>query len=113
MAITVADNRDQNRYEIRLDGELAGYSKYLARPGLIAFVHTEIKDGFKHRGLGARLVSDALNDARRRGLTVLPFCPFVQAFIQAHRVYASLVPQERWEAFGLSVDTTPPDADRA
>jgi uncharacterized protein len=98
---TVADNPDENRYEIQLHGELAGYSDYLARPGLIAFLHTEIEEGFEHRGLGERLVSEALNDARRRGLTVLPFCPFVQAFIQAHREYASLVPTDLWEEFGL------------
>ena len=98
---TVADNPDENRYEIRLDGELAGYSEYRARPGLIAFVHTEIEAGFKHRGLGERLVSEALDDARTRGLTVLPFCPFVQAFIQAHREYTSLVPKDLWETFGL------------
>ncbi len=99
---TVADDPAQQRYEIRVDGELAGYTEYRTRPGLIAFVHTEVDQRFTHHGLAEELIAYALDDARGRGLAVLPFCPFVDAFIKSHREYASLVPRERWEAFGLS-----------
>jgi hypothetical protein len=36
-----------------------------------------------------------------RGLDVMPFCPFVNAYIENHREYADLVPETQREAFGL------------
>jgi predicted GNAT family acetyltransferase len=99
--ITVADNAGETRYEIRLDGALGGFVTYRLRSGLIELVHTEIDEEFEGRGLGGQLVSFALDDARERGLAVLPFCPFVNDYIQRHRQYVDLVPEGRREEFGL------------
>ena len=101
MSTVVADVNERERYEVRVDGELAAFTAYKTRPGIIAFIHTEVEEGFRHRGLGERLIAYALDDARKRELAVLPFCPFVQSFIQAHRDYADLVPQGQREAFEL------------
>jgi predicted GNAT family acetyltransferase len=99
--IETADNTDGNRYEIRVDGELAGFLEYRSHPSLIELVHTEIDEEFEGRGLGSQLISFALDDARERGLAVLPFCPFVNDYIQRHRQYVELVPQERRGDFEL------------
>jgi predicted GNAT family acetyltransferase len=99
--VVVADNPEQQRYEVTADGALAGFAQYRARPGLIAFIHTEIDDAFEGRGLGGRLVSFALDDARRQGLEVLPFCPFVNAYIERHPEYVDLVPEAQRQKFGL------------
>jgi predicted GNAT family acetyltransferase len=101
VSVVVADAPERERYEVRVDGELAGFTAYKTRPGVIAFIHTEVEGGFQHRGLGERLVADELDDARKRGLVVLPFCPFVQSFIRNHRDYAELVPESLREAFEL------------
>lgn len=101
MPAEVRDNPEQERYEISVDGELAGFAQYRSRPGLIAFVHTEVDEGHEGEGLGTRLVTFALDDARARGLEVLPFCPFVNGFVQRHPQYADLVPESRREVFGL------------
>ena len=61
-------------------------------PGLIAFVHTEIDEAFQGQGLADKLIRFALEDARKPGLAVLPFCPFVNAFIERHREFEALVP---------------------
>jgi predicted GNAT family acetyltransferase len=100
-AIAVADNAKQQRYEVRADGELAGFLQYRAKPGLIALIHTEVDDRFEGRGLGGKLAAFALDDARERGLAVLPFCPFVNSYIQRHREYVDLVPADRRAAFDL------------
>jgi uncharacterized protein len=97
----VADAPDRDRYELSVDGEVVRYSSYRARPGLIAFVHTEVDERFEGRGLGDRLIRLALEDARARGLAVLPFCPFVKAFIERHREFEALVPDIYREQFGL------------
>ena len=101
MDVEVRDNPGLERYEISEAGELAGFAQYRFRPGLIAFIHTEIDPGHEGQGLGSKLVAFALDDARARGLDVLPFCPFVNAFLREHPEYGDLVPENRREAFGL------------
>jgi uncharacterized protein len=99
--ITVGDIPERERYEVLVDGELAGFATYKARPEQITFKHTEIDDRFEGQGLASRLISFALDDARARGLAVLPFCPFVRAYIQRHREYVDLVPEGRRGEFEL------------
>jgi uncharacterized protein len=99
--VAVKDNPDQERFEITTDGELGGEAVYRRRPGLIAFVHTEVDDRFEGQGLGSRLVHDALEEARAQQLAVLPFCPFVNAYLRRHPEYVELVPAEHREQFGL------------
>jgi uncharacterized protein len=100
-ALVVTDNPEQERYEAFVDGALAGFVTYRRRPGLIAFLHTEVGDGFEGHGVGSGLIRDVLEDARRQGLAVLPFCPFVDAYIKQHREFVELVPEPQREAFGL------------
>ena len=53
------------------------------------------------RGLAGRLVAETLDDARRRGLGVLPHCPFVRSYIDTHLAqYLDLVPPDRRAEFG-------------
>jgi predicted GNAT family acetyltransferase len=100
-AVAVTDNEAQQRYEITADGELAGFTQYRRPPSMIAFVHTEIDPRFEGRGLGGQLVSAALDGARANGLAVLPYCPFVNAYIKRHPEYADLVPERSRAKFGL------------
>jgi predicted GNAT family acetyltransferase len=101
MPATVTNAADEHRYEARLDGRLAGFSEYRERPGLIAFVHTEVDHEFEGQGVGSALVRGELEDARSRGLAVLPFCPFVNEYIRRHPELVDLVPIEHREKFGL------------
>ena len=97
----IIDNPDQHRYEIRVDGELAGFVQYRRRPELIAFIHTEIDQRFEGQGLGSKLIAAALDEAREAGIAVLPFCPFVNGYIERHPEYAGLVPEEFRSQFNL------------
>jgi len=99
--IEVADAAERERYELSVDDEVVGFTAYRARPGLIAFLHTEIEERMQGRGLADRLIRFALEDARERGLAVLPFCPFVKAFIERHREFETLVPEAYRKQFGL------------
>jgi predicted GNAT family acetyltransferase len=100
-AIAVTDHPDRERFEITADGELAGFTQYRRRPGLIAFVHTEIDPRYEGRGLASALIREALDASRDEGLAVLPFCPFVNAYIEKHPEYAELVPEAFREKFGV------------
>jgi predicted GNAT family acetyltransferase len=42
-----------------------------------------------------------LDSARADGVDVLPFCPFVNGYIERHPEYVSLVPEELRSQFNL------------
>ena len=102
--IRVIDVPDRSRFEIQVDGEVAGFTEYRRRPGLIAFIHTMTDPRFEGKGLASQLVRTALIEARAHGLSVLPFCPFVRAYIAGHTDYLDLVPEEMRAKFDLSAD---------
>jgi predicted GNAT family acetyltransferase len=90
-AVEISDNPEEQRYEARTAGELAGFAQYLRGPGVIAFVHTQVEPSFEGRGIGGSLVRTALDEARSAGLRVLPACPFFAAWIDRHPDYQELV----------------------
>jgi predicted GNAT family acetyltransferase len=99
--MSVTDNRGQSRFEIEVDGEVAGYTSYQRGKDQIAFMHTEIEPAYEGRGLASQLISAALDQARAEGLEVLPFCPFVRGYISGHSEYLDLVPAARRAEFEL------------
>ena len=88
--IRVEDNAAASRYEIYVDDKVGGFAEYHMNGKRIVFTHTEIGDAYEGHGLGGQLVGYALDDARRRGLTVVPRCPFVRTYIEDHQEYADL-----------------------
>ena len=98
---TVLDRSEQHRYEIDRDGESVGVLEYRLRTGAIALMHTEVPAEYGGQGLASRLIRHALDDARRRDLAVLPYCPFVRTYIEKHSEYLDLVPADRREEFEL------------
>lgn len=101
MGVAVKDNPEEHRFEISIDGELAGFTVYREKPGLRAFIHTEVDPEYEGQGLGGQLITAALDGARGAGDDVLPFCPFVNHFIATHDEYLDLVPADMRERFGL------------
>jgi predicted GNAT family acetyltransferase len=96
----VRNNRDRSRYEILVDGELAGFAQYVMRGGRIVFVHTEIDDAYEGKGVGSELAKGALDDVRSRGLPVVPICPFIAGYIDRHPEYQDLVDATTLAAIG-------------
>ena len=89
----ITDNPDRHRYEMRVDGQLAGVAEYLDGDpgGARTFTHTEVYRRFEGRGVGSRLTRAALDDARAKNMRVVPLCPFTAAFIRKNPEYRSLV----------------------
>ena len=102
MELAVADNPQEHRYELRSDGAVLGLAAYRLRPGLIALTHTQVDPRLKGQGAGSKLTRFALEDARRRQLAVLPYCPFMRGWIERHAEYTDLVPEDLRARFGLA-----------
>ena len=101
MTTTVADNPASSRFEITVDGELAGFIDYRRDGDEYALPHTRIYPQFEGRGLGTALVKGTLAEIAARGGTALPYCPFVPPVIQANPEFLELVPEDQRATFGL------------
>jgi predicted GNAT family acetyltransferase len=102
-APVVTDNPAASRYELHVGTELAGFVDYRLRDHdtAISLVHTQVEPAFQGAHLAPHLARFSLDDAPRRGLAVLPFCPYISSWIKKHPEYAELVPQDRRADFGL------------
>ena len=80
----ITDAPARERYEAHLDRKLAGILEYKVTRGRIALIHTEVLPMHEGKGVGSALVRFALDDARRRGLRVIPTCPYVQEYLNRH-----------------------------
>jgi predicted GNAT family acetyltransferase len=90
--VEVVDNPDQHRYEARdADGTVLGFSRYRLTGDTVVFTHTEVDPATEGQGVGSQLVRGALDDVRRRGLQMVPQCPFVKAYVDRHPQYESLI----------------------
>lgn len=98
---TIVDNPSAGRFEIHVDGEMAGFAAYRRAGSTVSFNHTEIDERFEGRGLGSVLVRGALDAVRVEGASVLPFCPFVRRYIERHPTYLDLVPADQRARFRL------------
>jgi uncharacterized protein len=89
--IEVRDVPDQSRFEVYVDGRLAGFSAYLLAGDTLTFIHTEVDDAYEGQGVGSALVRQSLDQLRERGdVRVTASCPFVRAWIRKHPDYQDL-----------------------
>jgi predicted GNAT family acetyltransferase len=98
---SLVDNRLDSRFELRLDGELAGFLRYERDAGTVSFIEVTTDLSRAGQGLGLVLVRQALDAVSAEGFSVLPVCPFVRDYIRRHPVYLDLVPAEQRERFQL------------
>ena len=90
-AIVIRHKPDMTRYEVLVEGTLAGFAAYRLVDDRVVFTHTEVDVAYEGRGLGSRLVGEALDDVRRQGRSAVPLCSFVASYISRHAEYADLV----------------------
>ncbi|GAB7037531.1 MULTISPECIES: GNAT family N-acetyltransferase [Catenuloplanes] len=91
MSTEVRDNAAESRFEIVVDGTVAGFAAYRVRDDALIFTHTEVDPGHEGQGLGSTLAAAALDAARERGATVVPRCAFIKSYIERHPDYQDLV----------------------
>lgn len=105
MSTEVREDTEQQRFEILVDGEVAGFAEYRLAAGMRIFPHTEIEERFGGRGLGGELIGAAMRATRAAGEDVVPLCPFVQHYLRTHPEDLDLVRDVHRRAFGLGTAT--------
>ncbi|MET7748360.1 GNAT family N-acetyltransferase [Micromonospora sp. NPDC005367] len=92
MQFTVTDVPERDRFEARDEtGALAGLVTYQLTGTIIAYTHTEVDPAFEGQGVGATLARAVMDDARARGRTVVPICPFLAKWLTRHTEYDDIV----------------------
>jgi predicted GNAT family acetyltransferase len=89
--MTVTNNSDAGRYELRIGDDLAAFLMYRLTGDRLVLIHTETLEAFAGHGVAAHLVRTVLDEARDRGLHVIPRCPYVARYIKEHPEYQGLV----------------------
>lgn len=82
--VTVADNPEESRFEVSIDGTLAGFAAYEIDSGAVIFVHTEVFEEYGGQGLAGRLAKESLGMVREAGGTIVPMCPYIRSYVQKH-----------------------------
>ena len=91
MEPVVSDNPAKHRFEISVGDTAAGFAAYRLEPGRVVFTHTEVDPSFEGQGLGSKLAAGALAAVREQGLSIVPLCPFIAAYVRRHPEYQDLV----------------------
>ena len=95
--MTAVHNALRTRFEIDTEAGLA-QAQYTRSGDVVTFTHTEVPDAVNGQGIGTALVEAALAWARAEGVSVVPSCPFVAAYMAGHPETHDLVPaaERRW-----------------
>ncbi|MDR7127971.1 putative GNAT family acetyltransferase [Algoriphagus sp. 4150] len=79
--IPLIKNESKRRFEIEIDGKYA-FTNYGEFGSQIALVHTETEPELEGTGAASALVEKTLHYLENHNLKLLPFCPFVFAYIK-------------------------------
>lgn len=86
------DHTGAGRYVIDLaPGVEAEMTFRTAANGTITIDHTGVPTAFEGRGIAARLVNQAVADARQQGFKIVPVCSYVVAQFRRHPEWSDLL----------------------
>jgi len=87
---SIRDNTALSRFELD-GGGVTVVLNYKLAGNVLTLAHTETPVAARGRGLASRLVEAVLQQARARGLKIVPRCPFVSAYLDKHPEFRDLV----------------------
>ncbi|MFW7415610.1 GNAT family N-acetyltransferase [Demequina sp. SO4-18] len=88
---TVTRNENESRYDLHVDGDLAGFAEYEIDGDRAAFTHTEVFETHRGGGVAGTLAGQALADTASRGLTIVPVCSYIAKYLDRHEVEGATV----------------------
>jgi hypothetical protein len=92
--IEVRDAAERSRYEVLVDGQVAGFTHYQPYEGSLVFDHTVIHEQFAGQGLASTLIRGALGDVRAQQRRIVPLCEYVAGWLEKHPDHTDLVDRE-------------------
>lgn len=81
----------EDRFEVQIGDETAGFVTFRDWDNQRIFIHTEIGSQWGGRGLGSTLLKDTLDSTMTAGKRIVPVCDFVAGYVDRHEEYATSV----------------------
>lgn len=92
MAHEVIHDEAHDRFDLLIDGEVAGHIDYVVKKNDIHLTHTEVSSERRERGLAAELVEDAFRQIRdSTQYRIVPDCPYIQHWLTSNHDYDELL----------------------
>ena len=88
--IPLHKNEDKKRFELEVNGHLA-FIDYKETESYIALIHTESPAELAGTGAASAVVEKTLTYVKESGKKLLPYCPFVFAYIKKHPEWKAIV----------------------
>ncbi|MDR2955309.1 MAG: N-acetyltransferase [Prevotella sp.] len=85
------DNTDAKQYEFHVATYIPKIEYIITNNGEIYLTHTEVPIALEGQGIGSQLVEKTLYDIEKKGLRLIPLCPFVAGYIKKHPDWKHLV----------------------
>jgi predicted GNAT family acetyltransferase len=90
--VTVVDVPEKDRFEARDEsGAMVGMVTYQLTGEIIVYTHTEVFPEYEGQGIASTLAKTVMDDARERGRTVVPLCPYISKWLEKHPEYDDVV----------------------
>lgn len=90
MDLTIRHDREHHKFHADVDGSEARLTYSEAGDGVLDYQSTFVPPDARGQGIAGELVRHALDYAREQGYRVIPSCPYVERWIDAHPDYEEL-----------------------
>ena len=109
----IQNNTEAQRYEFFEAGSRIGFVQYEMHEEQMWILYTEMRRKFKSASRANRAMGSILEDARRRRIRVVPFCPAFRVFMCQNPVDSALVPNEWQQRIARAITAVQKDPARA
>ncbi len=93
MEYELINNEAAKQYEFHIDGFIPRIV-YQKSGDKIYLIHTEVPLELGGKGIANQLVKKVFEDIQKRGLKLIPLCPFVKKYLRRHPEWQFLVDNE-------------------
>lgn len=90
-SITTIINPDKKRFELHVESHTAFIDYILNTKNVMYLTHTEVPKELEGKGIGNKIVREALAYIDEKEYKLAPLCPFVAAFVKRHKEYEYLL----------------------
>jgi predicted GNAT family acetyltransferase len=92
--MNLINNREQERYEL-YDGAHFAILEYIQNSAkIISLTHAEVPYQLRRKGMGGKLAEAVFQDVEKKGIKIIPICPFIVRYIDEHKEWQRIVASE-------------------
>lgn len=91
--IPLIKNDVDKQFEMVVEGHKA-FIQFHELTDRIALVHTEVPEELAGKGVGTAVVEKTLDYIEKSGKALMPYCPFVFAYIKKHPEWKRIVSEK-------------------